>query len=83
MHQATYATYTIWAEQDEKISRIMMQIGTDRAVCILKYDREMIGMVSDEVVAVEFTKESGAAQALSNLIGVQIAVHGKTAQYDA
>jgi hypothetical protein len=78
------AFYSIWAEQDEKTSRIMAQIGHDRPVCILKYDREMVNMVTDEVVAVEFTKTPETTRALSNLVGLQITVQAEhEARYDA
>lgn len=33
--------HRIWAEQDEKVSRLLMQVGDDPPIALLEYDRSL------------------------------------------
>jgi hypothetical protein len=40
--------FLMWAEQDDKESRLMLQIGDDKEICLLRYDREFRDHVGND-----------------------------------
>lgn len=35
-------THRIWAEQDDTTSRVMIQVGGDKPLCLIEYDRTLV-----------------------------------------
>jgi len=77
------ANWGISVEQDEKTTRLVLEVGGDRKVCLLQYDRKLINSVQDEVTVFEWNSDGSPSSAgmshfpegtIRSLVGVLVSV---------
>jgi hypothetical protein len=67
--------YKTWAEQDDKESRLMMQIGDDKPVCIVRYDRSLVAK-ADDFTVFQATMEGDLPSDFGSYVGFLMQVNG-------
>ena len=66
------AEHRIWAEQDDVVSRLMIQIGDDKPVCVIEYKRE----IANEAASFTGIAIYGAVVERNNVTGIAINFDG-------